>query len=130
MAQLFPSIETIKKQYPDPDDDRKAELKLLKFLNNTLADDWEIYFQPFLNGDLPDIVLLRKNYGVLIIEVKNWKLSKYATENKKWVLRHNKHQQIKSPIDQVNQYKNNLYDLHIPNLLQTMIKESKYYGIH
>ena len=129
MAQLFPSLEIINKQYPDPDDDKKAELKLLKFLNSTLADDFEIYFQPFLNGDLPDIVLLRKNYGVLIIEVKNWKLSKYSIDNKKWVLRHNKHVLKKSPIDQVNQYKDNLYDLHIPNLLQTMIKESKYYGI-
>jgi hypothetical protein len=129
MAQLFPSIEAIARQYPNPDNARKAELKLLKFLANTLADDWEVYFQPFLNGDLPDIVLLREKHGVLIIEVKNWTLSKYAIDKKKWVLRHDRHQLIKSPIDQVNQYKNNFYDLHIPNLLQTMIKESKYYGI-
>lgn len=131
MAQLFPTIETINKLNPHPDEAKKAELTLLQFLNKTLADedDWEIYFQPFLNGDNPDIVLLRKNYGVLIIEVKNWDLKKYAIEKHKWVLKHNKSQIIKSPIDQVIQYKNNFFDLHIPDLLQTKIKESKYYGI-
>ena len=126
MAQLFPTIETIKKLNPLP---TEGELKLVKFLKKTLPEDWEIYFQPFLNGDNPDIVLLRKDYGVLIIEVKDWELSKYSIENKKWVLRHNKHQAIKSPISQVNQYKDNFFHLHIPDLLQTMIKESKYYGI-
>mgnify|MGYP001372671815 FL=1 len=81
MAQLFPTIETIKKLNPLP---TEGELKLVKFLKKTLPEDCEIYFQPFLNGDKPDIVLVRKDYGVLIIEVKDWVLKKYAIEKSRF----------------------------------------------
>ena len=57
MAQLFPSIEDIKRMRPQPTD---GEWTLLRFLVDNYDDQYEVYFQPFLNGDMPDIVLMRR----------------------------------------------------------------------
>lgn len=45
-------------------------MHLLQFLIANLDDSYEIFFNPYLNGDRPDIVVLRYGYGVLIFEVK------------------------------------------------------------
>ena len=55
---------------------------------------------------------------LLFIEVKDWDLSSYELNSRKqWIVKHNK-AVTKSPIQQVLKYKENLYDLHIPNLLE------------
>jgi hypothetical protein len=41
----------------------KGEKALAKFLYENLSDNWEIYVQPFLNGDRPDIVILNPQKG-------------------------------------------------------------------
>ena len=41
---------------------------------------FEIFFQPSLNGDKPDIAILEENFGLMIIEVKDWDLRSYRTE--------------------------------------------------
>ena len=62
---------------------------------------------------------------LLFIEVKDWDLSSYSlNEKKQWIVNHNK-AITKSPIQQVLKYKENLYDLHIPNLLEKKIKDYK-----
>ena len=40
-------------------------------------------FQPFLNGDLPDIIVMHKGGGVMIFEVKDWDLSNYHVNEKR-----------------------------------------------
>lgn len=118
MAQLYPDLETIMshKVKPEP-----GELYLLKYLINNLDHSFEIYFNPMLNGDRPDIVILRKGYGVLIIEVKDYDLSKYKLdERKNWIVNYNG-ARIKSPLNQVLKYKENLFNLHIPQLLEKKI---------
>ena len=126
MAILFPSEENILRLKVQP---TIGESKLLESLKNTLTDDYEIYYQPFLNGDQPDIIIMREGYGVLILEVKDWQLPSYYIDNKKqWRLRNND-SVIKSPIDQVKTYKDNLYNLHIEGLLEKKIHDSKFYGI-
>jgi len=99
---------------------------LLNHLIETMGNDVEIYFQPFLNGDRPDIVLMDKNYGV-IIEVKDWSFSSYEIdENNKWYVKKIS-QKIKSPFQQVFNYKNNLFNLHINGLLEKKLKNKKFY---
>src|ERR1051326_2316305 len=123
MATLHPDIETIKKSKVPPTD---GELKLLTFLNQNLDNSYEIFFQPFLNGDNPDIALMRKGSGVIIFEVKDWNLRHYYIDAKtKWKLRQND-SFIKSPLTQVDEYKENLYNLHIDTLLEKKIR-NKYY---
>jgi len=102
---------------------------LLNYLIETMGNDVEIYFQPFLNGDRPDIILINKNYGVIIIEVKDWTFSSYKVdENNKWYVK-NISQKIKSPFQQVFSYKNNLFNLHINGLLEKKLKNKKFYKL-
>ena len=105
MAKLFPNLAIIKKLNPPP---TEGEFAIVNFLKKTLPDDYEIYFQPFINGDQPDIVLLNKNAGALIIEVKDWHLKHYTVDKEQWRVRHN-NALIRSPLKQVKNYKNNLF---------------------
>jgi len=118
MALLYPDINIIKSMKPVAE---KGELHLLSFLSEVLDDSYEIYFQPYLNGDRPDIVVLRKDSGLLIIEVKDWSLSNYQVDQKgKWSLLDGTI--IKSPFAQVQRYKENLFELHIDDLLSRQIR--------
>lgn len=122
MAIFYPDFETILMMKVPP---TSGELHLLNFLKNNYNDEYEVYFNPYMNGDRPDIIIMRKNGGVFIIEVKDWDLSSYKLNSRKqWIVKHNK-AVTKSPIQQVLKYKENLYDLHIPNLLEKKIKDYK-----
>lgn len=126
MAIFFPYFEKfpLLKVKPEP-----GELFLLNFLKDNLDDSFEVYFQTFLNGDRPDIIIMRKDYGAFIIEVKDWDLNHYYMDtNRKWRLKKNQ-AYLKSPIDQVLRYKENIYNLHIPNLLESKIKDFRYWSI-
>ena len=126
MAFFFPTYDELQKlKVPlEP-----GELCLINFLRDNLDDSFEVYVQPFLNGDRPDIVIIRKNYGILIIEVKDWNFEHYKLDEKKrWHLKSN-NVIIKSPINQTLQYKENLYNLHIANLLEKKTKDFKYWSL-
>ena len=59
MAILYPKYETIKNlKVPSTE----GELKMIDFLLENLNDEYEIYFQPFLNGDCPDININAKRW--------------------------------------------------------------------
>lgn len=126
MAILYPNLETIinGKVKPEP-----GELHILKYLINNLDDTFEIYFNPMLNGDRPDVVILRKGFGVLIIEVKDYHLDSYELDNRKnWIVKYNK-AKIKSPISQALKYKENLFNLHIPQLLEKQIINFRFLNV-
>ena len=67
----------------------------------------------------------------MIIEVKDWDLSLYTVDDRKhWHLKYPQNQgegnaSIKSPINQVLKYKENIFDSHIPGLLELKIKDFK-----
>lgn len=126
MAKIYPSYEEIKELKVQP---TKGEYRLIDFLLENLNDEYEIFFQPFLNGDCPDVILMRKDGGVMVIEVKDWKLDSYHLDfRKRWFVSHN-NALIKSPISQVLKYKENIYNLHIDNLLELKLKEYKYWFV-
>lgn len=126
MPKLYPDMNTILHQKVLP---TEGELYLLNYLQDTLAEDVEIYFQPFLNGDKPDVILLQRHAGITIIEVKDWNLDHYYLDEKAhWILEHNQ-AQIKSPIAQVETYKNNLFGLHIYGLAEKKALNARYYGM-
>jgi hypothetical protein len=123
MAQLIPALEQIRQFKVEPED---GELHLLEFLDQVLGDDYEVYFQPFLNGDRPDIVIMRKGAGVLLIEVKDWDLSHYSADsNGDWYVHAEGKHKKKSPIEQVTAYKANLFNLHIEGLLERKLENNK-----
>ena len=126
MALLNPTFDTIGRLRVSA---TEGELHLLKFLSSALDDKYEIFFQPFINGDNPDIIIMRKNSGVLIIEVKDWHLINYFLDKKKhWRLKENG-AYLKSPLSQVLSYKENLYTLHIEHLLEKKIRNQKLFSV-
>lgn len=128
MAQLIPEYENILRLKQKP---TEGELHLLNFLSQTYDDSFEIYFQPYMNGDRPDIIIMRKHYGIMIIEVKDYELNKYIfdTETKGWKIKSDDTRIIKCPSKQVDRYKKNLYELHIEELFEKNIKDKKHFGI-
>ena len=126
MAIFYPTIEKIKQFKVQP---TEGEWTLLNFLKNILDDSFEVYFNPFLNGDRPDVLIMRENYGVMVIEVKDWNLNNFQlNEKRKWIYTPN-NSVVKSPIDQVLKYKNNLFDLHVKDLLKVKINDFRNFNI-
>ena len=78
MAILHPPIEVIIRMKVPP---TAGERTLLALLEN-LDDRFEIYYQPYLNGDRPDVILINKEAGIIIFEVKDWDLDHYHLNNR------------------------------------------------
>ena len=126
MATFYPSLETIAKFKVPP---TEGERTLLDFLGRVLDDSYEVYFNPYLNGDRPDVLIMREGNGVMVIEVKDWNLGNFAlNDKKKWVYTPNG-SVVKSPIDQVLKYKQNLFDLHVDKLLEKRINDIRLFRI-
>ena len=128
MAQFIPSLDDIRNLTVKPEE---GELYLLEFLNKVLDDTFEVYFNPYMNGDRPDVIIMKKRQGVMIIEVKDWNLDSYELDEKKnWKVKNHKDEfTIKSPISQVLKYKENLFDLHIEKLLEQKIRDIRNFKI-
>lgn len=122
MAQLYPDIDTIKKLHQPP---TEGEHYLLTFLSLHLSNEYEVYYHPFINGDRPDVVILKQNGGAIIIVVKNWRLDDYNIENNNWHLIKDS-SFVKSPLSQVQEYRENLFNLHIYKLLSGRIQSKVY----
>jgi len=76
-SRVFPDWEQIHSLKPPLTD---GELELAKFLDENLPTAWEIYLQPYLNGDKPDLVILNPSIGLVIFEVKDWDLKSYHSK--------------------------------------------------
>ena len=126
MATFFPSLDKVAKFKVPP---TPGEWTLLNFLGRVLDDSYEVYFNPYLNGDRPDVLIMREGNGVIIIEVKDWNLNNFTlNENKQWEFNRDG-SVVKSPIDQVIKYKNNLFDLHVDKLLEKKINDIRHFRI-
>lgn len=126
MALFYPSLEQIERLKVPPTSGERA---LLDFLGRELDDSYEVYFNPYLNGDRPDVIIMRRNYGVMVIEVKDWNIDNFELDSKKrWIYKQN-NAVVKSPIEQVYKYKENLFDLHIPTLLELSINDVRMFRI-
>lgn len=125
MATFYPSFQDIQKLKRTPE---AGELRLLNVLRE-LPDQYEVFFQPFLNGDRPDVIVLRKDYGVLVIEVKDYSLNNYYRDDRgRWRLKKDD-TIIRSPIDQVYTYKKNLFELHIGRFIEKQVFDAKFWHI-
>lgn len=130
MARLIPSFEQIQCAKPKP---TEGEINLLKLLVKNLDDSYYIYFQSYLNGYRPDIIIIKEEQGVFIIEVKDWELQHYICLPKNGQLYapmklKKNGSLIKSPFDQVKAYKNCLYQLYVPELTYQNIMNERLYG--
>ncbi|SOC11391.1 UvrD-like helicase family protein [Ureibacillus xyleni] len=124
MAIIVPTLEEIDKLKQKP---TSGESTLLTFLSN-LNDEYTVYFQPFLNGSLPDFIILHRTKGILIIEVKDWNLNLYKISNNHWYVQtSNKPAKVKSPIKQVQDYKEHIFSF-IQGFVEDSIHQSSKFG--
>jgi superfamily I DNA/RNA helicase len=124
MAKIYPDFENIDRLTVPPTD---GERHLLMVLRDTLDDTYEVYFNPYLDGDRPDVIVLKPGCGVLIIEVKDWNLNHYHVDiNNRW--RYDK-SVIRSPQQQAFRYKENLFNLHLPVLGLQQLKNPNFYNL-
>ena len=133
-----------------------GERYLLKFLDNNLEKDnqftydhnksknqnlnnykgWLLFVQPFLNGSRPDIIIFHPYVGCQIIEVKDWDLKHYSYERNEdskekydfYVSDNRGKYKIKSPVKQVEHYKEKLSGQLVPRLGEEFDKNKKKYG--
>lgn len=123
---FYPPYKEIENMTTKPTEGEKC---LLDFLYNTLDEKCDVIFQPSLNGMNPDIAIIRKNGGIVIIEVKDWHLDSYEYIDKHlWSVK-KINQKIKSPFAQVNAYKNELFDAYLHNINVERFIQTKYYAI-
>ena len=114
----------IKKSRQPPTD---GELFLLTFLEKEYDSDADVYFQPYFNGDRPDVIIIHKTKGIIIIEVKDWALNHYSIDhNNDWFVNN---ANIRSPFQQAFGYKKNMFDIHINGLLEKKIRNNKFYNV-
>lgn len=64
MATLIPDIEKAKAMKQKP---TAGEVHLLEFLEKNLNPTSEVFFQPCFNGDRPDVVIMEKGLGIIVI---------------------------------------------------------------
>ncbi|WP_163392970.1 nuclease-related domain-containing DEAD/DEAH box helicase [Enterovibrio norvegicus] len=115
MATIYPSLENILRLKVKP---TEGELWVVNYLNESLDESYEVFFNPFLDGDRPDIIILKKDVAIFVIEVKDYDLKNYHVDvfNKWSVVSPQGSNPISSPQSQAFNYKNNLYQLHLPVL--------------
>lgn len=127
MAKFYPNLKNIKENHIIYEE---GEIFFLEKMEKYLNDDYEIYFQSHLNNSFPDIIIMRKERIIMIIEIKDWKLNQYYSiaSNGQWKITTGKGEcNIKSPFDQVKYYKDNLVNYYT-SLFEKKIKDKNKYG--
>lgn len=145
-SRIIPSLEQIK-EFKQPL--TEGESFLINYLDNNLKKDsffkqgddltkyngWLIFVQPFLNGSRPDIIIFNPNIGVQIIEVKDWNLLNYSFQKDRlgrwdfYVSDNKGSYPIKSPVKQVEYYKEKLTGQLIPQIGEEIDKNIQRYGL-
>ena len=81
------------------------EYLLNKFETSLRFSGWTIFEQPHINSMKPDFILLHRDKGIIIIEVKDWDLSSNIYEENGYIRGTNGGKIKKNPVNQVENYK-------------------------
>ncbi len=136
MSRILPSWDEIE-QFRQPLTD--GEEALAKYLDDHLPPEWQIFVQPHLNGDKPDLAVLNPKVGLVFFEVKDWNPDLYfardewrtSADGRKWKARqfYVNHstgtQPIPSPVSQVGRYRDNLFGIYLPSIGEAVDKNTK-----
>ncbi|MGL4875050.1 MAG: AAA family ATPase, partial [Clostridium sp.] len=106
---------------------KKEEYRILSYLKKNLESDVKIFFRPFLNGEMIDVILVKENCGVIIIDMSDLKISRAKAYDKRSIILDEK---IKlNPVARVKDCKDSLFSFHIESLLKAKIYKKSIYGI-
>lgn len=140
--RLYPTWEQLEQQNNPL---TAGEKTLIKYLDTYLPKDpswkkeqglknykgWLIFAQPFLNGTRPDIIIFNPQVGLVIYEVKDWNLDNYEWKKGEGLFVNDGRGSyaVKSPIDQVEHYKERLIGQLVPNIGEAIDKNKKNFGL-
>lgn len=148
-GRIYPNWEQLEQQHQPL---TNGEIALLRYLdkylpqdknwcaNQSLADynGWLVFAQPYLNGTRPDIIVFNPFVGVVIIEVKDWKLYHYSWESinkgtdikdNLMVTDSNGSYKIKSPLTQVIHYKEIIIGQLVPMIGELIDKNNAAFAL-
>ncbi len=129
MVKFFPELKDIAQMKPQPTEGEQFLLNFLEKYLGGLNGEFEVFFQAHWDGGFPDFVIMRKNHGVLIIEVKDWNLDSYELEDEwTWHLKFND-SRLKSPIAQVKYYKDLFYNTYSRTLAEENLHDKNMYSL-
>ena len=140
--RLYPTWQQLNEQNNPLTDGERA---LILYLDRYLPKDpiwkqdqglknyngWLIFAQPFLNGTRPDVIIFNPNVGIVIYEVKDWNLDNYQFKKDigLTVTDGRGTYTVKSPINQVNHYKEILIGQLVPNIGESIDRNDKNFGL-
>lgn len=99
---------------------------LAEYLKYSLDDSFEIFMEPKINGDHIHLLILRKNAGFYLLQVKSYALENYDI-NQVWTDK-TTNRTYQSPIQQLINYKNNFFMYHLPSSYEKLVENPKIYG--
>jgi Nuclease-related domain len=91
----------------------RGEALLWHTLKDRLSDDFILYYEPEIDSLNPDFILVGKDFGVLILEVKGWKPGKIEAADRNFFTirqRDDRVESQQSPLRQATVYRNALLD--------------------
>ena len=113
MAIFYPSIEEIKKEIYE-----RNSFLIFKLMQ--LDDTYEVFINPYVNGDDIDFLVIKRGYGVHIIQTYSvGEYIKLGLEDNEFA------ETIES---RIKNYKENLFNLHIESLKNKNLFNSKVFG--
>jgi len=119
MAIIYSIPKILKQNYNDT---YVEENLFIDFLDRNLDDSFEVYHRPQLNGDRPPFVIMKKGYGVMIINISNISIIKFSLQEFSWDY---DNIEYSSPFIQAKGFKSNIINLHSDFLLE-LITENKF----
>lgn len=111
----------------------KETSELYIYLNNIINHTDHVYLKPVINGDTPDIVIVRPNTGIMVIKVFEKDINKYEfCRRDKGSIDYSSItdgvSSYASPILIVQSYQQNLIQLHIQDMLGKSLLNSYYWS--
>lgn len=122
MAKFYPELHEID-NLSEPV--TAGERAMLEALAEVLDDSYEVFFQTWIYNQHMDIVILRRGYGVHIIEVKDWQLDRYHVDSEhRWCVETPSGEVVllrESPLQQLDRYHNLFVNRFSPSLVSLSI---------
>ena len=117
--RIIPSWNEIEK-FKEPLSE--GEYRLAHFLDDNLPETWKIFIRPDLNGSYPDMVLLNPECGFVVVQVENWPLKDYRSNDPRDRLILDERDKI---VTRINRYRSKIIKL-LPQLAEKLIFHGHY----
>ncbi|MFD6509496.1 nuclease-related domain-containing protein [Bacillus sp. NPDC060175] len=93
--------------YPDSPEPRTiGEKQVIEFLTSNLDESWTLFYEPLIVNRQPDLLLFNDQYGILVLEIKDYRRSTIVTVSpNEWMIKGERGEvHLSSPYTQARNY--------------------------